>query len=140
MTTLPPPRPRPSLPTTRPRSSRRSVPTLSEGASVDGTAAVEAEDGLPREYSAGAVTALMLAVGLRRNRIVRLLLARGADVHARAHHGFTAVHFGAELGNVEMVVALAAAGGDVNAAGGSGATPIWIGERRGVNGCASAAP
>ena len=112
---------------------RRLERALSEGASVDSTAAVEAEDGLPPGYSAGAVTALMLAVGLGRNRIARLLLERGADVHARAHHGTTTVHLGADSGNVEMLVALAAAGGDVNAADSGGATLIWIGERRGVN-------
>ena len=133
----PPPEP-PDIPASlfaaiRADDVRRLERALSEGASVDSTAAVEAEDGFPPGYSAGAVTALMLAVGLGRNRIARLLLERGADVHARAHYGFTAVHLGAELGNVEMIVALAAAGGDVNAASSGGATPIWFGERRGVH-------
>ena len=76
-------------------------------------------------YLTGVVTALVLAVGLGRNRIARLLLERGADVHARARNGATALWVGAESGNVEMIVALAAVGGDVNAAAGGGATPIW---------------
>ena len=134
----PPPAEPPDIPASlfaaiRADDVRRLERALSEGASVDSTAAVEAEDGFSPEYSAGAVTALMLAVWLGRNRIARLLLERGADVHARDHHGFTAVHHGAESGNVKMVVALAAAGGDVNAADSGSATPIWIGERRGVS-------
>ena len=72
----------------------------------------------------------MLAVGLGRNRIARLLLERGPDVHARDGFGATsaatAVHIGAEFGNVEMIVALATAGGDVNAADDGGFTPVCI--------------
>ena len=99
---------------------------LSEGASVDATA-LEAEDGY-------TVTALMLAIGLGHNRVARLLLERGADVHARGCDisiDATAVHIAADIGNVEMIAALAAAGSDLSAADASGATPIWIGERRG---------
>jgi len=99
---------------------------LSEGASVDSTAAVAAADGFPEIYTEGIVTALILAVGLGHNRIARLLLERGADVHARAAFGTPAVHIGAYFGNVEMIVALAAAGGDVNVAWNSGSTPVFI--------------
>ena len=106
---------------------------LSGGASVDATVALEAEDGFPPTvYANGTVTALMLAVGLGHNRVARLLLERGADVHAQGCDiGATAVHIAADFGNVEMIAALAAAGSDLSAADANGATPIWIGERRG---------
>ena len=75
---------------------------LFEGASVDSRAAVEAADGFPEGYEWVKVTALMLAVRLGRNRIANLLLERGSDVHARVpFFGATAVHIGAEFGNVE---------------------------------------
>ena len=71
---------------------------LSEGASVDSTGDVEKEP----KVSAGVVTALMLAVKLGRNRIAKLLLERGADVHARRpgtcewpHNRTTAVYMAA---------------------------------------------
>ena len=107
---------------------------LSEGASFDGTTALEAADGFPPTgYFNGTVTALMLAVGLGRNRIASLLLKRGADVHARGCSiGATAVHIAANFGNVEMIAALApAAGSNINTADAGGATPIWMGEQRG---------
>ena len=100
---------------------------LSEGVSVDSTAAVEAD-----ELSGVYETALMLAIRLGHNRIARLLLERGADVHARDSFGSTAVCIGAWFGNVEMVAALVAAGGDLNAANEDGATPIWTGQRNGA--------
>ena len=104
---------------------------LSEGASVDSRAEVEAADGFPAAYSGYTVTVLMLAVGLGRNRIARLLLERGADVHARDRSGATAVHIGADFGNVEMIVALAAAGGDLNAADDDGFTPVYMAAQAG---------
>ena len=116
------------------RRVRRLERALSEGASVDSVAALEAdeeEDG----FLTGAVPALVLAVRLGRNRIAKLLLERGADVHACAGAaGVTALHVSAVRGNVEMTVALAAAGGDVNAAAAAaaadlyGLTPMLIGE------------
>ena len=134
--TAPPPAEPPDTPlfaAIRADDVQRLERALSEGASVDGTVALEAEDGFPPTvYANGTVTALMLAVGLGRNRVARLLLERGADVHARACSiGATAVYIAADFGNVEMIAALAAAGGDLSAADADGATPIWIGERRG---------
>ena len=102
---------------------------LSEGASVDSTAAVKEEEAT--DFFFGTVTALILAIRLGHNRVARLLLERGADVRARGRVGTTALYFGAGFGNVEMIAALAAAGGDLAAADANGATPIWIGERRG---------
>ena len=103
---------------------------LSEGASVDSTVHVEAEDGFPAGYVAKPVTALMLAVGLGHNRIAKLLLERGAGVHTRGPFGTTAMYFGARFGNVEMIAALVDAGGDVNVADARGASPMWIGKSR----------
>ena len=103
---------------------------LSEGASVDSTAALKAEDGFPAAYLAKPVTALMLAVGLGHNRIAKLLLERGAGVHTRSPVGATAMCHGARFGNVEMIAALVHAGGDVNVANAHGTSPIWIGESR----------
>ena len=103
-----------------------------EGASVDGTVAVKEEEAT--EFFSGTMTALMLAVGLGHNRVARLLLERGADVHARGCADIwcaTALHIAADFGNVEMIVALGAAGSDLSAADADGGTPIWIGERRG---------
>ena len=97
---------------------------LSEGALVDSTAALEEEEAT--DFFSGTVTALILATRLGHNRIARLLLERGADVHERDDFGATAVQVGAEFGNVKMIVALAAAGGDVNAADDDGFTPVLI--------------
>ena len=133
--TAPPPAEPPDTPlfaAIRADDVQRLERVLSEGASVDGTVALEAEDGFPPTvYANGTVTALMLAVGLGHNRVARLLLERGADVHARGGFGATAMHFGAAFGNVEMIAALAAAGGDINATANDGCTPICIGEREG---------
>jgi hypothetical protein len=103
---------------------------LSEGASVDSTTALKAEDGFPAGYLAKPVTALMLAVGLGHNRIAKLLLERGAGVHTRGPFGTTATYHGACFGNVKMIAALVDAGGDVNVTDARGNSPIWIGESR----------
>ena len=63
---------------------RRLERALSEGASVDGTVAVEEEEATAFFFVFGTVTALILAIGLGHNRVARLLLERGADVHATA--------------------------------------------------------
>ena len=56
----PPDNPAPLFSAIRADDVRQLERALSKGASIDGAAAVEAEDGLPPEYSTGAVTALML--------------------------------------------------------------------------------
>lgn len=106
---------------------------LSEGASVDSTAALEAEeeeDG----FLTGNATALMLAIALGRKRIAKLLLERGADVHVRASSGVTALHVAVLCRDVKMSLALATAGGGVNEAAAAGIyclTPMLIGETEG---------
>lgn len=50
-------------------------------------------------------------------RIARLLIERGADVHARGPTGMTALHVAAESGNVGCVTALLESGVEVNANG-----------------------
>ena len=64
---------------------------LSEGASVDSTAVIEAGpvyDFPPYSSFSARVTAtaLMLAIRLKSNRIARLLLERGADTCTRGPH------------------------------------------------------
>ena len=96
---------------------------LSEGASVNSTMNVEAEKGL----SAGVVTALMRAITLGRNNIAKLLLERGADVHARRpHNSMTALRMAAMRGNVETVGVLAELGACVKTPKNNGATPVFI--------------
>ena len=134
--TAPPPAEPPDTPlfaAIRADDVQRLERALSEGASVDGTVALEAEDGFPPTvYANGTVTALMLAVGLGRNRVARLLLERGANVHARGGNiGASAVHIAADFGNVEMIAALATAGSDIHAADANGGTPICTGEQSG---------
>ena len=63
-------------------------PPLFQGASADSTTTVAEEE----QFSAGAMTALMLAVKLHRNRVAKALLESGADVHRkRPHNDATAV-------------------------------------------------
>ena len=56
--------------------------------------------------SAGLMSPLMLAIKLRRERIVRLLLEHDAvDVHwKRPHNGMSAIHMGALCGNAGAVL------------------------------------
>ena len=65
-------------------------------------------------------SALMWAVGEGHRDSVRLLVAHGADVDARAKTGFTPLLFAARSGDVESAALLLAAGADVNRAGSDG--------------------
>ena len=92
---------------------------LRDGASVD------------TSDSAGC-TALMLAI-LKggRTRIAKLLLARGADVHRQHPSGARAVHAAAQVGDAELVAALAEAGANVATPNNIGATPALIAAQNG---------
>ena len=95
---------------------------LSEGASVDAV-----------QNPLWNNTALIHAVELRRNRIARLLIGRGADLHAQdTGVGLTALHIATQDGNLEMVLALTKAGADVNIGDNEGETPIFAGEKNDV--------
>ena len=82
----------------------------------------------------GETPPLVLAIRLGHNRVAKLLLERGADVNTKLPYddnigtaGGTAMHIGAALANLEMVVAMATARGNLGATGCNGVTPIFIG-------------
>ena len=59
-------------------------------------------------------TALMWATAERHPDVVRVLIEHGADVRAATRHGFTALHFAAREGDMEIARMLLAAGVDVD--------------------------
>jgi ankyrin repeat protein len=59
-------------------------------------------------------TALMWAIAEHHPEVVRVLIERGADLHARTRQGFTALHFAAREGELETARLLLDAGMDVN--------------------------
>ncbi len=73
-------------------------------------------------------TALMWAIGEGHHESVRLLVAHGADVDARAQTGFTPLLFAARSGDIDSAGLLLAAGADVNRTGSDGthALPLAI--------------
>lgn len=73
-------------------------------------------------------SALMWAVGEGHHDSVRLLVAHGADVDARAKTGFTPLLFAARSGDIESATVLITAGADVNRTGSDGthALPLAI--------------
>ena len=73
-------------------------------------------------------SALMWAVGEGHYESVRLLVAQGADVDARARTGFTPLLFAARTGDIASADVLLAAGADVNRSGSDGthALPLAI--------------
>ena len=59
-------------------------------------------------------TALMWATVERHADVMRVLIEHGADVRAATRHGFTALHFAAREGDMEIARLLLAAGVDVD--------------------------
>ncbi|MHC4715724.1 MAG: ankyrin repeat domain-containing protein, partial [Planctomycetota bacterium] len=82
-----------------------------------GTAAVLIDHGADVNHGAGKTTALHNAVKTPFNRkpdpdLIRLLLKRGADVHARDSRGWTPLHHTGQHNRVEAAKLLLAAGAD----------------------------
>jgi hypothetical protein len=69
-------------------------------------------------------TPLQVAMLTGQEVVVRLLIARGADVRARQDKGFTPLHEAAVLGNEALISLLLDKGAEVNAASEDGATPL----------------
>jgi ankyrin repeat protein len=65
--------------------------------------------------------------------IARLLIARGADVNARAANGRTALMAAVESGDAESVSVLLGAGADVNAAASRGETALVLAAANGLD-------
>jgi ankyrin repeat protein len=76
-------------------------------------------------------TALHWAARTDDTEIVRLLIARGADVRATNRYGITPMYQAALNGNAQIIEALAAAGAQVDAALPSGETPLLVASRTG---------
>lgn len=70
------------------------------------------------------LTALMLAAFAGRDRLVRLLLASGADPNAGSEDDGTALMAAASFGHVDVVRTLLAAGADPSARDGQGFTAL----------------
>ena len=73
----------------------------------------------------GLVYGLAAAIA-RDARMIRLLVARGADVDARGRDGWTPLGLAARTGAVDIAKALLEARADVHAVSGNGRTPIEI--------------
>jgi ankyrin repeat protein len=56
--------------------------------------------------------------------VVKILLAQGADVHAKDKYGYTAIHLAADITNTEIMELLLAHGANVNAKSKDGTTPV----------------
>ena len=70
------------------------------------------------------VTPLASAAAAKQTEIARLLIARGANVNARAASGHIPLHEASANGNVELVKLLIEKGADVNAKTDDGKTPL----------------
>ncbi len=82
--------------------------------------------------SANANTALDAAVAARRTEVVRLLLAKGAEVNVRAAGGYTPLHkavFGGDLGMIRLLLD---SGADLHARTDEGKKPVDVASERGL--------
>jgi RNA polymerase sigma factor (sigma-70 family) len=88
-------------------------------------------------HHAVEVTALHAALFGKKAEMARLLIERGADVRARRggtglpREGWTALHYAAGLGFIELVQPLLARGADLQAQDASGMTPFDVAAKEG---------
>jgi hypothetical protein len=75
--------------------------------------------------------AICLAASGGHVEVVRLLIAEGADINAKASLDETALHKAADHGHKEVVELLLAAGADINAKDKDGRTPLQLGAMSG---------
>ena len=78
---------------------------------------------------------MYLAAGEGHKEIVELLIAEGADVHAKDKWGFTPLHKAALCGHKEVAELLIAKGADVNAKHDLGGTPLHAAAQYGSINC-----
>ena len=84
------------------------------------------------ELASNGFTALLLAGGFGNHRVVRILLAKGADVSfSSAKSGLTALHCSAQRGHLAVTQLLVEAGGDVETRAFNGATALGLAAARG---------
>ncbi len=78
-----------------------------------------------RMLGVGGVTPLYAAVSYRRIEVARLLLHRGADIHARDLNGLTPLVLASQQGNFEMVRLLLNYGANINETFRGGTALMW---------------
>lgn len=111
-----------------------AIPKLFKAAGAGDIATVnrllEAGAGANERVSSGA-TALIVAAQNGHDRVVRALLAKGADINAATSgeastSGRTALHFAAQEGRADVVVTLLFHGAAIDAKTGNGYTPLIL--------------
>ncbi|HUR35536.1 MAG TPA: ankyrin repeat domain-containing protein [Vicinamibacterales bacterium] len=76
--------------------------------------------------SSASDTRVIEALKSGRITVARALIQQRVDVKAALPDGTTALHWAAEIDDLDLVRALIAAGADVNAASAFGVTPLWL--------------
>lgn len=110
----------------------RTYEAIQQGNVADVTALLDVDptqlEALNRAYG---YTSLIWAAKHGQLGVMRLLVQRGANVHAAMDHGYTALHYGAGWGHEEMVNFLLTKGAGVRTRDTQGRTPLMDACRRG---------
>jgi hypothetical protein len=69
---------------------------------------------------------ILRCLGGGREPVIKLLIAKGADVNIASKGGFTALYAAAQDGHEPVIKLLIAEGADVNAANKNGFTPLYV--------------
>ena len=101
------------------------------GDAVDALLAAKADVNARSTNGEGNMALHAALAGRAGARIVSCLLARGANVNARAAGGHTALHEAAFRGNLELAALLLAHGADATARNAEGQTPLDVAEAGG---------